>query len=266
MLDRLLERGLRYAFVSNSDNLGAVLDARLLGYVAENRIPFLMEVADRTSADRKGGHLASRDGQLILREIAQCPADERTDFEDVAKHRYFNTNNLWLDLRALADIFERSPGGLALPIICNEKRVSPQDPTSPRCLQLETAMGSAIECFEGARAVAVPRDRFTPVKTTNDLLAVWSDAFELTADYRLVAADPAQYASCVIDLDSRYFGGVEDLAKRFPAGPPSLVKCRRFGVRGDHVFGQNVVVEGEVQLVNDASRAAHIDSGAVLRS
>lgn len=264
MLDRLLRSGIRYAFVSNADNLGAVLDPSLLGWVAKNRIPFAMEVAMRTQADRKGGHLAERQGQLILREVAQCPTGERDQFEDVAKHRYFNTNNLWLDLEALSEAFARYPEGLPLPVIRNEKRVSPTQASSPRCYQLETAMGSAIECFEGARAIAVPRDRFSPVKTTNDLLAVRSDAFELTEDFRLLVSDPEQYADCVIDLDPRFFGRVDELAARFPDGPPSLVKCRRFSVTGDYSFGRDVVVEGEVQLLNEGTSRIHVDPGQVL--
>jgi len=58
-LDALLEKDYRYAFVSNSDNLGAVLDERILGWFAREGLPFAMEVADRTEADRKGGHLAA---------------------------------------------------------------------------------------------------------------------------------------------------------------------------------------------------------------
>jgi UTP--glucose-1-phosphate uridylyltransferase len=265
MLDRLLEQGIRYAFVSNADNLGAVLDPRLLGWMAENDVPFVMEVVERTHADRKGGHLARRSGgQLILREIAQCPVGERKDFEDISKHRYFNTNNLWIDLKALARTFEEHPSGLPLPVIRNQKCVSPQDDQSRDCYQLETAMGSAIECFEGARAIAVPRDRFAPVKTTNDLLVVWSDAFELTKDYRLVAADPVQFAECVIDLDTKFFGRVDDLKSRFSQGPPSLVKCGRFTVSGDHSFESGVVVEGDVELVNGGSAPQIVESGRTL--
>jgi len=264
MLDRLIGKGIRYAFVSNADNLGAVLDPRILGWVVQNRIPFAMEVARRTNADRKGGHLAERDGRLILREVAQCPREEREGFEDVSKHRFFNTNNLWLDLQALAEAFDRNPEGLPLPVICNEKRTSTAHDSSPRCYQLESAMGSAIECFEGARAIVVPRDRFSPVKTTNDLLAIWSDAFSLTEDYRLVATDPERYADCEIELDPRFYGHVEALAARFPEGPPSLVKCHRFVVSGDHSFGRHVVVKGEVQLLNEERAPVHIETGRVL--
>ncbi len=74
MLDRLLSEGYRYAFVSNIDNLGAVVDRRILGHFVEEGFPFLMEVSARTPADRKGGHLARLPGgPLILRESARCP-------------------------------------------------------------------------------------------------------------------------------------------------------------------------------------------------
>src|SRR5215207_2640384 len=48
MLETLLDRGYQYAFVSNSDNLGAVLEPRILAWLAAKEIPFLTEVADRT--------------------------------------------------------------------------------------------------------------------------------------------------------------------------------------------------------------------------
>jgi len=92
----------RYAFVSNSDNLGAVLDARILSWLARERVPFLMEAADRTEADGKGGHLARRrDDGLVLREAAQTPEEDLDAFQDVRRHRFFNTNNLWIDLRGV---------------------------------------------------------------------------------------------------------------------------------------------------------------------
>ena len=43
-------------------------------------------------------------------------------------------------------------------------------------------MGSAIECFDDSGAVVVPRDRFAPVKTCNDLFALRSDAFKARPD------------------------------------------------------------------------------------
>jgi len=51
---------------------------------------------------RAGGHLAksAATGDLLLRESAQCPEAEEGDFQDVAKFKYFNTNNLWVSLES----------------------------------------------------------------------------------------------------------------------------------------------------------------------
>ena len=266
MLAKLRENGIRYAFVSNADNLGGVLDLRILGWMASNRIPFAMEVADRTAADRKGGHLAQREGRLILRESAQCPEQDKVAFQDIERHHFFNTNNLWLDLDVVADQLERAPEGLPLPVMPNEKFVDPTGAGGRRCLQLESAMGAAIECFAGAEAIRVPRHRFAPVKTTNDLLRLWSDAYRLTDDSRMVPVDPETSRVCEIDLDPSYYAGVEDLELRFPHGPPSLVACRRLSIVGDHRFGADVSVRGEAELANDSSEPVEIPSGTVLGS
>jgi UTP--glucose-1-phosphate uridylyltransferase len=258
MLDALLERDYRYAFVSNSDNLGAVLDERILGWFAREGLPFAMEVADRTEADRKGGHLARRRGDgLVLREVAQTPDEDLDAFQDVRRHRYFNTNSLWLDLRALADLMRERGGVLGLPMIANRKTVDPADPDSPEVIQIETAMGAAIDVFEGAAALRVPRNRFAPVKTTNDLLALRSDAYVLTPEVHveLVPERPP-----FIDLDSAYYKLLRDFEARFPAGPPSLVACERLEVRGDVTFGRGVVVRGSVRIEGPR----RIEDGAVL--
>ena len=162
MLEQLLEQGFEYAFVANSDNLSAVLDPRILTWLRAERIPFAMEVTDRTEADRKGGHLAVRrsDGRLVLRETAQTPDEDLEALQDITRHRYVNTNNLWVSLPALREAM--GDGFLALPMIRNQKTVDPSDKSSPAVYQLETAMGAAIEVFEGARALRVPRTRFAP--------------------------------------------------------------------------------------------------------
>lgn len=259
VLAELRGAGIRVAFVSNSDNLGATLDPRILGYVLDNGLPFLMEVADRTAADRKGGHLAVQGGQLILRESAQCPPADAATFQDVTRHRYFNTNNLWIDLIALERLLEGGGGALALPLIRNAKTVDPRDPASTPVYQLESAMGAAIALFEGAAALRVPRTRFSPVKTTADLLRVRSDATTLTGDGRVV---PAAAHTPLISLDPAFYKGVSDLDARFPSGAPSLVGCRSLTVEGDWTFGAGVVVRGDVTLASDTPR--RVPDGAVL--
>ncbi|MEA2402122.1 MAG: UTP--glucose-phosphate uridylyltransferase [Thermoleophilaceae bacterium] len=259
MLGELLERGYRYLFLSNSDNLGAVLDPRILSWFAAEGLPFLSESTDRTESDRKGGHLARRreDGGLVLRETAQTTEEDLPAFEDIERHRFFNANNIWLDLRALERALEQRDGVLGLPMIVNRKTVDPTDPSSPEVLQLETAMGAAIGVFEGAAALRVPRTRFAPVKTTDQLLVVRSDAFELADDWTV---RPAGEAIPVVKLDSEYYKLIRDFDARFASGPPSLRECRRLEVEGDVSFGRSVTVKGVVRL----SGPLAVPDGAVL--
>lgn len=261
MLEQLRKAGCDFAFVSNSDNLGAVLDPALLGWMAAERVPFLMEVCRRTPIHRKGGHLARlTGGELVLREVAQCPPKEEAAFQDIDRHSWFNTNNLWVDLRVLERVLAEREGVLGLPMICNEKSVDANDPSSLRVLQLETAMGAAISVFPGARAVGVAGHRFAPVKSTGDLLTVRSDAYALTEDWRIVPAGDA--ALPVVDLDPLHYRSVDQLDERFPHGAPSLVGCRRLRVAGDVCFGRNITCRGEVEVL--AGGAAVVPDGAVL--
>jgi UTP--glucose-1-phosphate uridylyltransferase len=266
LLQRLLERGIEYAFVSNSDNLGAVLDLSILGWFAEETIPFLMEATDRTEMDKKGGHLArrTRDGRLVLREVAQCPPEEMDSFQDVTLYRYFNTNTLWLNLRALNAALSESEGGLDLSLIRNVKTVDPADISSPKVFQLETAMGAAISVFEGARALRVPRQRFIPVKTTSDLLALWSDLYALDDDFEITIAPGRLPGDLPIELDSRFYARIDQLESRFPKSAPSLKSCTRLSVRGDVVFGEGVQCRGEVRIVHEGKEPLRIPDGKVL--
>jgi len=151
-LDKLLAKGMKYMFVSNSDNLGATMDLRILTLFVNRGAPFMMEVAARTDADKKGGHLATKkaDKGLTLRESAQCPPEEEKQFQGVGRYKYFNTNNLWVDLTKLKAAFDKAGGSLPLPVMVNDKTVDPRNKSSTKVVQLETAMGAAISCFEGA--------------------------------------------------------------------------------------------------------------------
>jgi UTP--glucose-1-phosphate uridylyltransferase len=264
MLQALLDAGYEYAFVANVDNLGAVMEPRILAWFARERIPFLMEVADRTAADRKGGHLAQRPGGgLVLREVAQTPDEDLDAFQDTGRHRFFNTNTLWIDLRALAAVLDERDGVLGLPMIVNRKTVDPGDSGSPAVIQLETAMGAAIDVFDDARAIRVPRTRFAPVKTTNDLLALRSDAYVLHDDGRIALAPERADVGAgapLVDLDPDHFKLIREFDARFPAGAPSLVGCEQLTVRGDVAFGAEVVVRGAVTVEGPR----RIEDGAVL--
>ncbi|HWH94218.1 MAG TPA: UTP--glucose-1-phosphate uridylyltransferase [Baekduia sp.] len=262
MLEALLGEGYRYAFVSNSDNLGAVLDPRILAWLAGAGAPFLMEVADRTSSDRKGGHLARRkgDGGLVLREIAQTPEEDVDAFQDTSRHRYFNTNTLWVDLHALRDVLAAGDGVIDLPMIVNRKTVDPADKSSTPVIQLETAMGAAIGVFAGAAALRVPRSRFVPVKTTNDLLSLRSDAYVIGEGRAVHLAPERGGVPPFVDLDPDSYKLVADFDARFPSGAPSLVACDTLRVVGDVRFGADVVIRGDVTVKGVES----VPDGAVL--
>jgi UTP--glucose-1-phosphate uridylyltransferase len=247
VLDSLLEQGFRYANTSNSDNLGASPNATLAGWFAASGAPYAAEMTLRTPADLKGGHLAIRkaDGQLILRDTAQTAPEEMDFFTDEHQHPYAHTNNLWFDLEVLRAALVQRGSVLGLPLIRNIKTVDPTDPASPEVVQIETAMGAAVEVFKGARAIAVPRSRFLPVKTTNDLLVLRSDAYEVCDDGmpRLVVE-----SAPLVDLDPRYYLTMADFDARFPYGVPSLRNATSLTVRGDWTFGAAMVVSGEVTL------------------
>ena len=251
VLDALLDAGFRYVSVANGDNLGAAPNARLAGWFASTGAPYAAEVCPRTANDRKGGHLAirKRDGQLILRDTAQTSAEEMHFFTDEFRHPFFHANNLWLDLVQVRQAMVDRGGVLGLPLIRNEKTVDPTDKTSPKVIQFESAMGAAIEVFAGAQAIAVGRDRFLPVKTTNELMLLRSDVFDLCADGTLAAtADIPR-----IDLDDRFYKLVDDFEERVQV-VPSLRRAASLEVRGDWVFDAPVDVVGEVTLADAGER------------
>jgi UTP--glucose-1-phosphate uridylyltransferase len=240
--------------VSNSDNLGAGPDATLAGWFAQSGAPYAAEVCRRTAMDRKGGHLAIRrqDGQLILRDTAQTAPEEMDYFTDEHRHPFFHCNNLWFDLEALLRVLTQRQGVLKLPLIRNAKTVDPKDSSSPEVIQIESAMGAAVEVFEGAQAICVPRRRFLPVKTTNELLLLRSDAYDVTDDGDLQLTIES---APVVELGSA-FKKIGDFEERFPAGVPSLKEAKRLRVDGDWTFGADVVVVGEGRLGDEGGTVA----------
>ncbi len=260
MLRSLLDAGYRYAMISNSDNLGAEVDPRIAGYIQREQIPFLMEVVQGTESDRKGGHIARRkaDDQLVLREIAQTPPEDDKSFRDFRRWRYYNTNTLWVSLEALEA--RLSQGGLELPVIVNRKTVDPRDSDSTPVIQLEAAMGAAIGSFPDARLLQVPRQRFVPVKTTDDLLVLRSDAYSMGADFELTPErDPLPY----VELDKHRYKLIDQFDRHFPDGPPSLRGAERLVVHGDVTFGAGVIVRGSVEIRADVG-SVRLAPGTVL--
>ncbi|GAA1487572.1 UTP--glucose-1-phosphate uridylyltransferase [Brachybacterium sacelli] len=247
LLQQLLDAGFKYASVSNSDNLGTVPNPVLASWFASTGAPYAAELCRRTPADRKGGHLAVRtsDGRLILRDTAQTPAEEMDYFTDEHRHPFFHTNNLWFDLEKLDAVLTERDGVMGLPLIRNEKTVDPAEKSSPAVYQLESAMGAAIEVFDGATAIVVGRDRFLPVKSTSDLLLIRSDVYTLDERAALVQqVDPVPTVSLAADS----YKLIGDFEPRFPHGVPSLKDAVSLDVQGDWTFGVDVSVVGDAVL------------------
>lgn len=258
VLSSLLRQGVRWAFVSNSDNLGASLDLGILGLVASRGLEFLMEVTEKTAADVKGGALVRRGERLELLEAAQVPEARQKDFEDRSLFPYFNTNNLWIDLAAVEERLGHET--LDLPLIVNRKTVA-----SKRIVQLETAMGAAIGAFRNSAGLLVPRTRFAPVKTTDDLLVRRSDAYVLGRESPLApnALRDTDLGPVTVRLDSRYYGSVQDLDLRVPT-PPSLVQARSLEVVGDVRFEGPVTIRGAVRVENGGADPMFLEPGTLL--
>ncbi len=340
MLDKLLNNGIKYAFVSNSDNLGAILDIDLLNYFIESKSPFMMECCERTENDKKGGHLAikkemndvlntlnnsnngdgdngnnNNDGnnnntnntnnnnnnnntnnnKFTLRESAMCPDYDMNQFQDITKHKYFNTNNLWIDLEMVKKIMLLNNGAMPLPLIRNSKTVDPRNNNSTPVYQLETAMGAAIECFNNSSAIIVNRTRFAPVKTCDDLFILRSDAYIMTDDGQIVinqerniGIDGSTHdngttnndngtthdnsthvdnnnnsitsAAPIVILDPKYYKMVDQMESLVPY-LPSLIHCNRLEVKGCVKFNQSTTFIGNVKIITQSTTPIDLPSG-----
>lgn len=260
MLDHLIESGIKYALISNADNLGSAVDPTILGYMVESNAPILMEVVDRTEMDKKGGFPVYRhDRSPLLWETAQCPPEDMETYQDVHYFKYFNANNIWIDLSKLKNELERNDNNLQLPMICNEKNVDVKDKNSTPVYQLETAVGSVISVNKDAQLIKVPNDRFCPVKMTNELLAVRSDAYTLTTNYRLILNPKRKFSTPIINLDPKYYKFLDDFAARFPEEIPSLIDCNTLIIEGDFKFGKNVTFKGDAHIVNSTNSQVSLE-------
>jgi UDP-N-acetylglucosamine pyrophosphorylase len=240
LLDSLCEAGIEWLFISNVDNLGATFDAAIVAHAERERLDFLLEVTPKTAVDHKGGPIALVDGRPMLIESSQLSEADRAQVLDEAVYPDFNTNNLWVRVRSLKDKLERD--ALHLPALFNPKTVD-----GVAVVQLETAMGTAVACFDRVGLVRVDRSRFIPTKGAADLLRLRSDAFELreggSIEARFSGAPPE------LDLDTQHFGSLQALAARF-YDTPSLRDATSVTLRGDFTFSGPVRFEGEVRLEN----------------
>ena len=263
VLDELVDSGVKYAFISNSDNLGATLDFKLLNEFIKSGSSFMMEVTRRTDVDRKGGHLAKskKNGNLLLREIAQCPQGDLEEFQNISKYRFFNTNNIWIRLDRLRELMRSGDNHLELPLIVNKKNINPSDKNSHEVIQIEIAMGAAIQCFRDSSVVEVPRSRFSPVKSCEDLFALRSDAYQLSEDFQIRLSNDRECSPPDVRLNDEIYKSYDSFEMMIPHGVPSLRECEDIKVDGPVKFGRNISFKGSIELRNDSKSVKEIPQG-----
>lgn len=258
LLSQLLAQGKEYVFISNIDNLGATVDWNILNMMAEKKAEYIMEVTDKTRADVKGGTLIEYEGKAKLLEIAQVPSSKVEEFKSIKKFKIFNTNNLWLNLKAIDRVLKEDL--LAdMDIIINPKAVDGKN-----IIQLEIAAGSAIQYFQNARGVNVPRSRFLPVKSTSDLFVVQSSLYSMEKGELVMNPARAFPTVPLVKLGDN-FKKVGDYLSRFK-GIPDILELDQLTVSGDVTFGAGVVLRGTVIIVANHGSRIDIPEGSILEN
>ncbi|CAM9019674.1 unnamed protein product [Wickerhamomyces anomalus] len=260
-LDALIEQGKEILFVSNGDNLGATVDLKILNHMIDTGAEYIMELTDKTRADVKGGTLINYNGQVRLLEIAQVPKEHVEEFKSIKKFKNFNTNNLWINLKAVKRLIEAN--SIQVEIIPNAKSITNKSGQEVNVLQLETAVGAAIRHFNGAHGVVVPRSRFLPVKTCSDLLLVKSDLFYL--EHGALVLDPSRFgANPLIKLGS-HFKKVSGFNQRI-SHIPKILELDHLTITGNVTLGKGVVLKGTVIIVCSEGQRIDIPNGSVLEN
>lgn len=263
ILDKLIERGVEYIFLSNVDNLGAVVDLRILQHMVETETEYIMELTDKTKADVKGGTIIDYEGEVRLLEIAQVPKEHVNEFKSIKKFKYFNTNNIWLSTKAVKRVVEE--GELAMEIIPNNKSI-PADrkgESDVSIVQLETAVGAAIRHFKNAHGVNVPRRRFLPVKTCSDLMLVKSDLYSL--NHGQLRIDSSRFGPAPLIKLGNDFKKVSDFLKRIPS-IPKILELDHLTITGAVNLGRGVTLKGTVIIVATEGSTIDIPPGSILEN
>ena len=236
----LKAEGRETIFLANVDNLGAQLDPTLLHHFVTSGLEFALELTPKTLSDVKGGTLIRYENRLKLLEIAQVPRDHVEEFQDIKKFTVFNTNNVWMSLPAVERVVTEKTLMPKMDIIVNRKTYNGRP-----VIQLEIAVGCAIAAFDRTAAYVVPRTRFLPVKTCNDLFLIQSDRCEKSPSGDVVMKGEQP----LVDL-GKAFTLVADYNARCPC-VPDIAELHSLHVTGDVAFGPGVVLKGDVVIRNE---------------
>ena len=160
---------------------------------------------------------------------------------------FFNTNNIWVNITDLISVIESN--ALSLDLILNKKSTS-----NYSFVQLEYAMGSAIQSFSNAQVMIVPRHRFFPVKRTTDLLLLLSDYVEFSE-----SGIPIWDSQHVIDIQLHPpFDSVDGFLNCFSV-IPSIKSLDALELKGNVYFNHHVRLKNTVKILLDANDDLHLD-------
>ena len=232
VLKQLLTEGIDYLFISNADNIAAYCDLKIASHLKQSNTPFLIELTPKRASDVKGGTIVSSNGRCLW-ETAQVSDSQQALFQE---QPVFNTNNIWVHIPSLIQVIESN--SLLLDLILNKKSKNGFD-----FVQLEYAMGSAIQSFDNACAMIVPRSRFFPVKKTNDLLLLLSDVVSFNDDGQLSWDTGKTFdIQCHAPFDS-----VEGFFNYLKV-VPSLKSSDSLSLQGNICFNHHLELKGTVKF------------------
>jgi UTP--glucose-1-phosphate uridylyltransferase len=252
LLDKLLDEGRKFMFISNIDNLGAVVDLKILNKVSTENRSYAAETVAKTPDDWKGGMPILYKDRVKLLEIAQVPDGHMDDFKNIEIFDIFNSNNMWVNLVTLKKALDEDK--ILLDVIKNKKVYNDRN-----VIQIESAAGSVIQSFPDSISIKVPRKRFIPVKSCNELLLVRSDLYHTSAEGEFHINEARKLTTLPSVKLSPKFQKVKDFEERVKA-IPSLVNVDSLDVQGDVTFGPNVVIEGKVVIKGPEDKTAVIEN------
>ena len=254
----LKKEGKEYLFLSNVDNLGATPDISIMHHFAEKKMDYALELTPKTLNDIKGGTLIRYGDRLKMLEVAQVPSDHLSEFQDISKFKVFNTNSIWMNIESIREVVEQQTLLNNMDIIVNRKMDGER-----KVIQLEIAVGCAVSAFKNTAAFIVPRNRFLPVKGCSDLFIIQSGLFGLTEDGHMV-----DKARKVADIPpsikfGKEFTFVADYQKHMKV-IPNIDKLNSLVVEGNVIFGENVVLEGDVIIRNKKEEEFIIENKVIV--
>lgn len=256
MLDKFIKEGKEYIFISNVENLGAVLDMKILAHVFSTKPEFALEVTDRISTDVTGGFLGKVDGKVHLMELSQVPHEKISHFTP-RNYRYWNTNNLWVNLAAVQKVINDKT--LELDFVVTNVTTD-----SRHQILLETPAGMAIQNFASSRAIHVPRIRYRPVKSTSQLMLAQSNIFQFHKGEMIMNPKREPATVPLIKLGEE-FSKASGYAQRLKS-IPDLVELEHLTVSGDVHFGADITLKGTVIIVANHGERVDIPDGVILEN